>query len=362
MGMETGNPGRANQQPPAGNGGENTRNNEAPPPPPPPTAKEAGADPPGYMPTPADLRLESVYEDYCHDNDGTRLDGGTNDNEMWLRMHQRVAQLSPNHYHVPKGKVGNKFVNLFADELEGARLGKWVAERPMCFSTVILQTVPEVRSAKDIRERIWNRLKMWELGQYDALVEATEDDILCNVGNGSRKADMESMARAFNEKVMSGRLRQATRLFLEREGGKGVLAPDDVCTKTGRPVIDVLNEKHPELRDPAVDVEGGAFETYDATPSPVPLDCTEKTVEAVAVDLSGAAGPSGVDSVSARNMLLRFGKASEKLRKEIACWANWLGKESPSWALYRPLMACRLVGLDKRQALDRSESERSGVA
>ena len=59
-------------------------------------------------------------------------------------------------------------------------------------------------------------------------------------GSGCRTNDDESAAaaRQFNATVLSGRLRKAVRGLTNRDGG-GVLQPDDVCTKTGRRVLEV---------------------------------------------------------------------------------------------------------------------------
>jgi hypothetical protein len=48
-----------------------------------------------------------------------------------------------------------------------------------------------------------------------------------------------------------------------------------------------------------------------------------------------------------QNWLLRFGKESLALREEIAEWASWLANDSPPWATYWAVMACRLIALDK---------------
>jgi hypothetical protein len=60
----------------------------------------------------------------------------------------------------------------------------------------------------------------------------------------------ENRARSYNAKILSGRIRQAVRSVTNRDSG-GILGPSDLCTKTGRPVIDVLCEKHPSLREPS---------------------------------------------------------------------------------------------------------------
>ena len=57
------------------------------------------------------------------------------------------------------------------------------------------------------------------------------------------------MARSFHKIVLSGKLRQAVRRATDQEEG-GCLLLEDLCTKTGRPVAEVLWEKHPEKCTP----------------------------------------------------------------------------------------------------------------
>ncbi|KAI2493136.1 hypothetical protein MHU86_21397 [Fragilaria crotonensis] len=145
-----------------------------------------------------------------------------------------------------------------------------------------------------------------------------------------------------------GKLRSAVRTLTDRSGG-GVRQPDDLCSKAGRPVWQVLQEKHPALRDPtSVGDADGAFEPYPDLPAPVPVCITQDDVEAISSRLAGAAGPGGTDAVDLANWLLRFGRESEALREEMAAWTNWLANTSPPWAAYRAVMANRLVALDKQ--------------
>ena len=326
---------------------------EVPMPPPPPTApapvastQEEGADLPGYTSTPADQLLDSVFGDHVHANNGRHLDGGVGDDKKWQKLWLRITQLAPTRYAVPKGKEGKRFLVMLTNEFRGARERHWNSEKPLVFVATILQTTPGVRRAKDIRRRLANRMDLWDLGCFAALVDDTEGEIRSRI-RSTRTPDDEAVARAYNAKVLSGRLRSACRNLTSRGGG-GVLQPDDTCTKTGRPVVEVLHSKHPDLREPpSVGTATGAFEPYGAVPMPIPVDITADDVEAVATRLSGAAGPGGTDAVDLRNWLLRFGKESEALRVEMALWATWLANGNPPWAAIRALMAARLVALDK---------------
>ena len=221
------------------------------------------------------------------------------------------------------------------------------SERPLVFAATILQTTPGVRRSQEIRRRLARRMDLWDQGCLKALVDDTEVEIRSRFAS-PRPLNDDAKARAFNAKVLSGRLRSACRNLTSSDGG-GVLQSDDKCTKTGRPVVDVLQGKHPNLREPSsVGNEAGVFEPYGSVPTSIPVDITAQDVESVASRLSGADGPGGTDAVDLRNWLLRFGKESEALREEVALWASWLANGQPPWAAYRALMAARLVALGKQ--------------
>ena len=77
---------------------------------------------------------------------------------------------------------------------------------------------------------------------------------------------------------MSSKLRQAVRRATDREG-VGCLLPDDQCTKTGRPVAEVLREKQLDMRVPPMENPMcTVFEEYEEVTETVPLDFTENDV------------------------------------------------------------------------------------
>ncbi|KAI2510249.1 hypothetical protein MHU86_4127 [Fragilaria crotonensis] len=258
---------------------------------------DAGADLPGYFVTAADRLLDSAYGDHVHDNAGTHLQGGFSDDALWQRRWRRMAQIATTRYQAP--------------------LVEWEAFH--CHPH--LRTTQGVRRAKDIRSRLAQRMDLWDQGHFKALVDDAEGKSFRQPS--SRPPDAEAQARSYNARVLSGRLRSSCERSPTAPGG--VRQPDDLCTKSGRPVWQVLQEKHPALRDP-----------------------TSDDVEAISPRLAGAAGPGGTDAVDLANWLLRFGRESEALREEMAAWTNWLANTSPPWAAYRAVMANRLVALDKQ--------------
>ena len=70
--------------------------------------------------------------------------------------------------------------------------------------------------------------------------------------SGGKEED-EAVARSFHKTVLSGNLRQAFRWATDREGD-GCLLPDDQCTKTWRPIAEVLQEKHPDMHVPPAEI------------------------------------------------------------------------------------------------------------
>ena len=129
---------------------------------------------------------------------------------------------------------------------------------------------------------------------------------------------------------------------------EGVSSQTINAQKTGRPVAEVLWEKHPEMCvSPVENPTCAAFKEYEEVPETVPLDFTEDDVTWVAPKLSGAAGALGAEVIELQHLLLRFGCASEELRVVVARLANCMANSSPPWAAYCVLMACCLVALDK---------------
>ena len=93
--------------------------------------------------------------------------------------------------------------------------------------------------------------------------------------------------------MLPGKLHQVVLRLTSREGERFLLLWY-VCTKTGRPVADFLQLKHPDTKIHQV---GGpkcsAIERYEEVQETVPLDFSEYDVTWVVSKLSGAAGALG---------------------------------------------------------------------
>ena len=79
------------------------------------------------------------------------------------------------------------------------------------------------------------------------LVKGIEEEaLICGFGaSHGKEFEIESAGRRYDSMVMGGKLRATVRMITTCDPG-GLFKPHDSCSKTGRPAIDVLREKHPE--------------------------------------------------------------------------------------------------------------------
>jgi hypothetical protein len=109
----------------------------------------------------ADELLLSVYGDTIHQNDGTHLNGGVRNDRIWQRRWLKVVSGDLKLWTPPRKHFeGKKFVNMFANELEGVRTRMWNSERAMLFAPVILNRKSGVVKASEITKTISLRLQL----------------------------------------------------------------------------------------------------------------------------------------------------------------------------------------------------------
>ena len=301
----------------------------------------------------ADRRLLGIFGDTIHLNDGTHLDGGigVNEDAKWQRLYNRVASCSLPLYDLPNGRWAHRFLTTLTDLWAGVIQRRWNSERPLVFQAVILRRVRGITRFHDVKPIVWNRLDAWDAGRYVALVKGVEEAYLDSSGGGRRvevrrQDDATSLARRYDAMVLGGKVRAAVRMVTDRGTG-GPYRPNDLDSKSGRPVIDVLRDKHPDCVVPSEE----AFDAYpdaDDLLDTMPVYCFEECVAKAAARLSGGAGPCGVEAEMLKHWLLRHGAHSERLRAVMADWVVWLSNGSPPYAAYRAVNTVRTVALDKR--------------
>ncbi len=183
------------------------------------------------------------------------------------------------------------------------------------------------------------------------MVKEVEEANLDSTGSGRRvevqhQDEATSLARRYDAMVLGGKIRAAVRMVTNRGTG-GPYRPNNLDSKSGCPVIDVLWEKH---LDCVVPLE----EDFDAYPNAanllntMPVYCYEECIAKAATRLSGSAGPCGVDAKMLKHWLLCHGAHSEKLREAMADWVDWLSNGLPPYTAYRAANTVWTVALDKR--------------
>ena len=159
-----------------------------------------------------------------------------------------------------------------------------------------------------------------------------------------RQDDATSLARRYDAMVLCGKVRAAVWMVTVRGTG-GPYRPNNLDSKSGRPVIDVLWDKHPECVVPSE-------EDFDAYPDAedlldtMPVYCYEECVAKAVVRLSGSAGPCGVEAEMLKHWLLRRGAHSETLREAMADWVYWLSNDLPPYAAYHAVNTVWTIALD----------------
>ena len=124
-----------------------------------------------------DRKLAEMCDgEYIRANDGTRLDGGIEDDKLWQDNYRRILVYPLSQYDLPGSTFGRLFIKLLADEIDGVRERKWNMENVLCFMATILQTSPNVKGSTNIRKRVSQRLIYWENKKYQTLISST---VLC---------------------------------------------------------------------------------------------------------------------------------------------------------------------------------------
>ena len=183
---------------------------------------------------------------------------------------------------------------------------------------------------------------MWKEGLFLELVREAE---LCdrNLPKSSGEMTSEKESKIFSDLILQGRLREAVRFITDRQGG-GVMDPNDDAGKpSGKTVLQVLKDKHPEQRIPDED----DFMACEALPVLVEIEITNAHVEKAARKMFGSAGISGFDAFQLQGLLLRHGKHSEKIPSSFVKAKMRQANQIIAWEEIRALKAKRLISLNK---------------
>jgi hypothetical protein len=248
--------------------------------------------------TGADRWLLGAYGNIIHQNNDTHLHGriGVAEDAQWQRPHLRVAACHLQLYNLPNGRWANRFLETLMDLWVRVIERRWNFECPLIFQACVLWRIRGVSRFHDVKPIIWGWLDSWDAECYVALVKGVEEANLEVGGGGGRPRKQHEYttltARKYHNMVLCGKVRATVHMVMNRGTG-GAYRPFDLDTKSGRPVINMLLEKHPaslvSLRED--------FDAHADAPNcleSLPVYCFEECVAKAAAHLSGSAGPCGV--------------------------------------------------------------------
>ena len=102
----------------------------------------------------ADDKLFRVYQYWVHQNPGTHLDDGIEEDGKWQHICKKLISLPTQRYDVPSGWVEKQFVTTLMVDLDKILNQQWNAESVIVFQTIILQRVHLLSGAINICEWI----------------------------------------------------------------------------------------------------------------------------------------------------------------------------------------------------------------
>ena len=97
----------------------------------------------------------------------------------WYQRWKSVVYHSGNHYVLPGGPTGRRFVDLLTEEIQHLAVGNFPSERVLVFSSVMLQRDRMVHKGADIRRLLDWRIGQWRDGHFDLLVQ---EAVRCDSG------------------------------------------------------------------------------------------------------------------------------------------------------------------------------------
>lgn len=265
-----------------------------------------------------------------------------------------VVHWQRNCFTVPFGRAGKSFVSelsrLYLAFGSASTLEIVALKAAIVFPILLLQKPSRASKSKDHIICLERRMASWAIGDLVELVR--EGRVLQQrLPNRGVAKTNNNLPRDFANLMFKGKCKAALDLLSNEEKG-GILHlndPIDPNSPNSPSVGDVLISKHPPGQ-PAyshciipTDPQESHHVIFDS------LDAN--TIRIAALKMKGAAGPSGVDAHKWRRLCTCFKDASRDLCASLASVARRLCSSYVNPSLVAPLLACRLIALDKRPGI-----------
>ena len=222
-----------------------------------------------------------------------------------------------------------------------------IALRAAIVLPILLLQKPHRKSkAKEHTECLERRLRIWKEGNLNDLVLEGRT-IQSRLPKFNSPTAKQNLSRSFANFMFAGKTKAALDLLSHAQKG-GVLHlddPSDPNNPDSPTVRDMLNSKHPQgqhahaeciISSAPQDIHPIVFDSID-----------DNVIRSAAMRTTGSAGPSGVDAHEWRRLCTAFKGASTDLCNSLALVAKRLCTSYVDPKCVSPLLACRLIALDK---------------
>ena len=265
-------------------------------------------------------------------------------------IYSEVIHWRRNCFTVPHGKAGREFVGelsrLYLAFASASALETIALKAVTVLPILVLQKPHKASKAKEHIICLERRLRFWKEGNLsDMLLEGRA--IQRRLPKTSTSKPAEKIARSFANLMFAGKCKAALDL-LSDSGSRGLLHLHDYADPSipeSPTVREVLISKHPScqmayakciLQSTPEETHPVVFESIDA-----------HAIRSAAMNVHGSAGPSGIDAHGWKRLCTSFKEASSDLCHSLAMVARRICTSYVDPKLISPLLACRLIALDK---------------
>ena len=221
----------------------------------------------------------------------------------------------------------------------------------MLFHILMLQN-PKLShlNSKAASSRLSRRLVLWREGSFIPLMEECRTIQTRFTKRPPSPRLQASLSSSFSKLMLQGRTQAALRLLSDRTRAcplylDALPFPDNPSGS----VLDHLIQKHPSphsINEEAVILPNSPSSNHE--PHSILFEGIEgRTIKNAALRVSGAAGPSGIDSMMMRRLCVSFGSKSEDLCNSLALVARRLCSSYVDPDSLSAFLSCQLIALDK---------------
>ena len=214
----------------------------------------------------------------------------------------------------------------------------WCSAFRNAFLQLMLQKPSAKSKARDHTKYLDKRLKMWNQGEFDALL--AENREIQKKLRRSQDKKKDTREKAFCRLMFLGKVGQAMKFVNSEDDTRGVHSLTEDIKR-------LLQDKHPKQREVQQEI---LLPEVANEPEPVIYEgINGMSVFKAAKQIQGSGGPTLIDADGWRHILCSksYGKASSELCETIADFAKKLCREAIHPDILQEFIANRLIPLDK---------------